>query len=331
MKSRFNTRRRATLWLVMLACLAMPFAPPAVAQAWPVKPLRIIVAYPPGGVSDATARAIGEKLAVFLGTRVVIENRAGAGGAIGLEALAKSAPDGYTIGFSAISPVALTPHLGKLNYDAARDIAPVVSVMYTPVLVVGTPAFTGGDFRDMIAMAQTRPGSLRWATSGSATVGHLVLEQIKASSGVNITHIPYKGGGQQLTDALGGNFEILSSNVGATQLQHIKAGKFKALAVGSPTRLEVLPDVPTLAELGFPQANLTSLFGIFAPAKTPAAVIARLNADINKVLQMPEIRQRLLEADNIPTGGSPADFARQIAIDSDSNARIINAANIKAE
>ena len=331
MKSRFNTRRRATLWLVMLACLAMPFAPPAVAQAWPVKPLRIIVVYPPGGVSDATARAIGEKLAVFLGTRVVIENRAGAGGAIGMEALAKSAPDGYTIGFSAISPVALTPHLGKLNYDAARDIAPVVSVMYTPVLVVGTPAFTGGDFRDMIAMAQTRPGSLRWATSGSATVGHLVLEQIKASSGVNITHIPYKGGGQQLTDALGGNFEILSSNVGATQLQHIKAGKFKALAVGSPTRLEVLPDVPTLAELGFPQANLTSLFGIFAPAKTPAAVIARLNADINKVLQMPEIRQRLLEADNIPTGGSPADFARQIAIDSDSNARIINAANIKAE
>ena len=331
MKSRSNTRRRATLWLVMLACVAMPFAPPAVAQAWPVKPLRIIVVYPPGGVSDATARAIGEKLAVFLGTRVVIENRAGAGGAIGMEALAKSAPDGYTIGFSAISPVALTPHLGKLNYDAARDIAPVVSVMYTPVLVVGTPAFTGGDFRDMIAMAQTRPGSLRWATSGSATVGHLVLEQIKASSGVNITHSPYKGGGQQLTDALGGNFEILSSNVGATQLQHIKAGKFKALAVGSPTRLEVLPDVPTLAEIGFPQANLTSLFGIFAPAKTPAAVIARLNADINKVLQMPEIRQRLLEADNIPTGGSPADFARQIAIDSDSNARIIKAANIKAE
>ncbi|MEO6018306.1 MAG: tripartite tricarboxylate transporter substrate binding protein [Polaromonas sp.] len=301
------------------------------AQAWPAKPLRIIVVYPPGGVSDATARAIGEKLAVLLGTRVVIENRAGAGGTIGMEALAKSAPDGYTIGFSAISPVALTPHLGKLNYDAAHDIAPVVSVMYTPVLVVGTPAFTGRDFRDMIAMAQARPGSLRWATSGSATVGHLVLEQIKASSGVNITHIPYKGGGQQLTDALGGNFEILSSNVGVTQLQHVRAGKFKALAVGSPARLDVLPDVPTLAELGFPSANLTSLFGIFAPAKTPAALIQRLNADINKVLQMPDIRQRLVDADNIPTGGSPADFARQIAIDSDSNARIIKAANIKAE
>jgi tripartite-type tricarboxylate transporter receptor subunit TctC len=153
---------------------------------------------------------------------------------------------------------------------------------------------------------------VRWATSGAATVGHRVLEQVSLASGARFVHIPYKGGAQQLNDALSGQFEVLSSNVGPLQLAHVKAGRLKALAVGAPARLAVLPQVPTLAELGFGQANLASVFGIFAPGNTPDAVVARLNAALNAALQAPQIRERLLEADNLPTGGSAAAFAAQI-------------------
>ena len=277
------------------------------------------------------ARALAEKLSVQLGVPVVVENRAGAGGGVGMEAVAKAAPDGYTVGFSAISPLALNPHLGRTNFDPAKDIAPVASVMYTPVLVVGTPAFEGKSFADLLALARARPGQIRWGTSGQATVGHMVLEQLKAVAGVDITHIPYKGGGQQLNDALSGQFEILSTNVAGTQLQQVKSGKFKALAVGAPGRIEALPDVPTLAELGFASANLVSLFGIFAPGRTPEAVLSRLNAEINKALQLADIRNRLIAAENVPAGGSAAEFARQIAVESNNNARIIKAANIRLE
>nr|WP_328700324.1 tripartite tricarboxylate transporter substrate binding protein [Caenimonas soli] len=317
----------------MLVTLAgLPFAAGAQQpQPWPARPLRIIVAYPTGGLSDGVARALAEKLSVQLGVPVVVENRAGAGGGVGMEAVAKAAPDGYTVGFSAISPLALNPHLGRTNFDPAKDIAPVASVMYTPVLVVGTPAFEGKSFADLLALARARPGQIRWGTSGQATVGHMVLEQLKAVAGVDITHIPYKGGGQQLNDALSGQFEILSTNVAGTQLQQVKSGKFKALAVGAPGRIEALPDVPTLAELGFALANLVSLFGIFAPGRTPEAVLSRLNAEINKALQLADIRNRLIAAENVPAGGSSAEFARQIAVESNNNARIIKAANIRLE
>jgi tripartite-type tricarboxylate transporter receptor subunit TctC len=315
-----------------LALAALPFAA-AQAQnaAWPSRPVRIVVAYPPGGLSDGVARALAEKLAAQLGVAVVVENKPGAGGALGMDAVAKAAPDGYTIGFSAISPLALNPHLGKLPYDAVKDIAPVASVMYTPVIVAGTPAFAGRSFADLVGAAKAKPGQLRWGTSGQATIGHLMLEQVKTLAGVDITHIPYKGGGQQLNDALGGQYEVISTNVSGAVVQHVKAGKFKPLAMGAPARLESMPDVPTLAELGLAPANLVSLFGVFAPARTPEAVVARLNAEINRAVQQPDIRNRLLAADNVPTGGSPADFARQIATESDANARIIKSANIRLE
>ncbi|NPC56418.1 Bug family tripartite tricarboxylate transporter substrate binding protein [Caenimonas soli] len=317
---------------ILVTLAGLPFAAGAQQpQPWPARPLRIIVAYPTGGLSDGVARALAEKLSVQLGVPVVVENRAGAGGGVGMEAVAKAAPDGYTVGFSAISPLALNPHLGRTNFDPAKDIAPVASVMYTPVLVVGTPAFEGKSFADLLALARARPGQIRWGTSGQATVGHMVLEQLKAVAGVDITHIPYKGGGQQLNDALSGQFEILSTNVAGTQLQQVKSGKFKALAVGAPGRIEALPDVPTLAELGFALANLVSLFGIFAPGRTPEAVLSRLNAEINKALQLADIRNRLIAAENVPAGGSSAEFARQIAVESNNNARIIKAANIRLE
>ena len=191
--------------------------------------------------------------------------------------MARAAPDGHTLAFSAVSPLTLRPHLGAVGYDPLRDIVPVASVMFTPVVLVGTPAFSGSQFADVVAQARARPHELRWASSGLATAGHLVLEQVQMGSGIRVTHIPYKGGGQQLTDALGGQFELLSTNVAPAQLRHIEAGRFKPLAVGSPERLAVLPGVPTFAELGLPQANITSLFGVSPiPMKVAVGVAAYL-------------------------------------------------------
>ena len=322
-----SVRRRVLASLALAAALPLG----AQAQTWPAKPIRIIVAYPAGGVSDVVARALGDKLSERLGTPVVVENKAGAGGTIGMDAVAKAAPDGYSFGFSAISPLVLNPHLGKSPFDTANDIAPVASVIASPVLLLGTSALAAKDFRELVAAAKARPGALRWATSGPASLGHIVLEQVKAGAGVDITHIPYKGGGQQINDALGGQFEVLSVNAGPAIMGHLKAGKLKALAVGSPARLEQLPQVPTLAELGLPAANLASVFGLFAPAGTPAAAIGRLNAEVNKLLKDKDVLQKIDAADNVPTGGSTADFAKFIAGESSSNARIIKAAGIKGE
>ena len=320
-----SVRRRVLASLALAAALPLG----AQAQTWPAKPIRIIVAYPAGGVSDVVARALGDKLSERLGTPVVVENKAGAGGTIGMDAVAKAAPDGYTLGFSAISPLVLNPHLGTPPYDATRDIVPVASVMYSPVLLLGTQAAKERDFRSLLATAKAQPGQVRWATSGLASLGHIMLEHIMQGSGVQITHVPYKGGGQQLNDALSGQFEVLSTNAGPAVMQQIKAGKLHPLAVGAPARLTTLPNVPTLGELGLPAANLNSVFGMFAPAGVPAAVLERLNSEINRALALPDIQARLEASDNVPTGGSAEAFRRQIASESQSNARIIRAANIR--
>jgi tripartite-type tricarboxylate transporter receptor subunit TctC len=324
-------RRTAMLALLAAAGTLLPGA--AAAQAAPALPktLKLIVAYPAGGVSDVVARALGDRLAAQMGITVVVENRAGASGAIGMDAVAKAAPDGATLGFSAISPLVLSPHLGKLPFDPMKDVAPVASVMYSPVLLVATPASKARDFRALVAEAKAQPGAVRWATSGPASLGHIVLEQVRAATGVDITHVPYKGGGQQLNDALGGQFEILSTNASPTLTSHIQSGKLRPLAAGAPGRLDSLPQVPTLGELGFNAANISSQFGVFAPGATPPALVARYNAEINKALASPELRAKLTATDNVPTGGTAAAFAKEIATEFESNGRIVKAANIKAD
>lgn len=322
-----------TSWLrrALLASLAFCFSLGASAQPWPSKPVRIVVAYPAGGVSDVVARALADKLTSALGQSVVVENKAGASGSIGVDAVAKAAPDGHTLGFAAISPLSLNPHLGKSPFDPVKDIVPVVSVMYSPVLLLATSASDSRDFKGLIDAARAKPGAIRWATSGNASLGHIMLEQIANAAKVQITHVPYKGGGQQMNDALSGQFEVLSSNAGPTLLQHVKAGKLRVLAVGSPARLDSLPAVPTLAELGYGAANLSSTFGLFAPAGTPPSVIERINVEVNQALAQADLRGKLLATDNVPTGGSAAEFARVIATESDNNARIIRASRIQAD
>jgi tripartite-type tricarboxylate transporter receptor subunit TctC len=289
-------------------------------------PLRIVVAYPPGGVSDAIARALAAELALRLGVPVQVENRPGAGGAIALRSLARAVPDGRQLVLSAITPLALDAQLRAGAAAGERGgsplVVPVAGVMLTPSLLVGTPAFRGRSFADLLAIARERPGSLRWATSGIATTGHLVLEQVRAVGGIAVTHVPYKGGGQQLSDALAGQFELLSTNVGALQLRYVRSGRFKALAVGAPQRVPPLPDVPTLAELGLPQANLASRFGLFAPGGTPLARLRQLNAAVDTALRQPAIRGALLESGSLPMGGSVEAFADEIAR---SNAEITRA------
>ncbi|MES2948719.1 MAG: tripartite tricarboxylate transporter substrate binding protein [Pseudomonadota bacterium] len=271
---------------------------------------------------------MAQKLSHRLGVPVYVENRAGMGGGMGIGLLSKAAADGYTFAFSATSPLSLSPHLLPTSYDPFRDIAPVISVMQTPILLVGTPAFKGTRFQDLFTLGQGE-NPLRWATSGHATTGYLVMESVRRASKLDIVHIPYKGGGQQLMEALNGQFELLSTNMGETQLQYIRQGRLKPLAVGAPARLKQLPDVPTFAELGIAQANLTSSFGIFAPAKTPATILARLNAALNEILQLTDIRALLQSIDNMPTGGTATEFADQIAREWEVNRRLVQAQHLK--
>ena len=298
---------------------------------WPVKSLKLVVAYPPGGVSDHVARLLAERLAQRLNVAVVVENKAGASGALGVNAVAKSAPDGATLVFSALSPLTLSPHLGKPLFDPLQDIAPVSGVMTSPVLLLATTATPISDFKGMLAAAKAQPGGWRWATSGAASIGHVMLEQLRAAAQVDFTHIPYKGGGPYISDALSAQFELLSVNSSAAVLQHIQAGKLRAVAVGSPSRLASLPQVPTLAECGFAAANLSSHFGVFAPGGTPAAMLAQWNAEIQAVLSQPALRERLSSAECIPLKTSVAEFSRSVAQEYEAMGRIVKAARIVGE
>ena len=317
-------------WRCLAPALLLLHVAFAEAQVVP-RTIHLIVGYPTGGIADVIARALAAKLSVQLGSTFVVENKAGASGTIGMDAVAKATPDGATLGFSAVSPLVLNPHLGKSPFDAQKDIAPVASVMYSPVLLLATPATGTRDFASLLEDARARPGAVRWATSGQASIGHIVLEQLRAAANVDITHIPYKGGGQQLNDALGGQFEVLSINAGAAVSAQIRSGGLRPLAVGAPARLAKLPAVPTLAELGYPAANLSSLFGVFAPAGTSPILIEKINHEINQALASPDLRERLLASDNVPTGGSAESFADEIATEFEDNGRIIRAAHIQAD
>ena len=310
--------------------LAAVLALPAAAQTFPSKPVRIIVVYPPGGTSDAVTRLLAEKLAATLGQQVLVENRGGAGGAIGMDAMAKSAPDGHTIAFSAISPVTLLPHVGKVPYDALKDIAPLASVMYSPVYLLATPSFAGKDFADVVAQSKAKPGSLRVGTSGIATLGHLMVEQLRIA-GLDLTHIPYKGGGQVITDAAGGQFELFTANPSPGVNTMLQQGKFRILAVAAPKRLPALPAIPTMTELGYPDSNYTSHFGFFAPSKAPEAVLKRLHAEINAALALPDVADRLVKLDNVVAPSSVEQFAQVVRREYEANAKIVAKAGIRSE
>ncbi|MBP7564728.1 MAG: tripartite tricarboxylate transporter substrate binding protein [Burkholderiaceae bacterium] len=275
--------------------------------------VRIVVAYPPGGVSDAAARLLATLLEPALQAPVIVENRGGAGGSVALAGVARAAPDGRTLGFSAISPLTLSPHFGV----AAPPVVPVIGVMRTPQLLVATPAMAATGFADMLRLARARAasaaGGLRWATSGVGTLGHLILEEVRRATQLDVVHIPYAGGAPQLQDALAGRFELLSTNLAPLQLDYVASGRLVPLALGARQRTALLPQVPTFAEVDCPGANRSSLFGLFAPQGTPAVQVARLHAACSTALRQPAFVQMLGGSGNESGADTAEAFAREIA------------------
>jgi tripartite-type tricarboxylate transporter receptor subunit TctC len=316
--------------LLLLATLAASTCPTWAADNWPSRPVRVIVPYAPGGTSDAAMRLLAERLSPALGQTVVVENRPGASGTTGVDAMAKST-DGHTFAFSAISPVTLNPHLQKVPYDPLKDVLPVASVMYSPVYFVATGAFTGKSFADVLSQARAEPGKLNVASSGMGSVGHLMLEQISRKAGVKFNHIPYKGSGQVINDAAGGQFELFTTNPSPAVNGLIAQGKLRVLAVAAGQRLPGFPEAPTFTELGHPDANLSSVFGVFAPARTPPEVVKRLNAEFNKLLAEKEVQERLAKLDNIVSPSTPEQFAARLQREHDANARVVKDAGFRLD
>lgn len=299
------------------------------AAPWPSQPLRLIVPYPAGGVNDVVARLFGERLARTLGQPVVVDNKPGAGATIGMAELAK-AHDQHTLAFGAISPLTLNPYLMKVAYDPLTDILPVASVMYAPVYVMATRALQAQRFEDVLRQVKTTQG-VSVATSGYGTLGHIMVEQLIRATGGRFVHVPYKGGSQLITDAAGAQFELLLANPFGPINALIAQGKLRVLATTGPQRAASFPQLPTLGELGWDKANLTSLFGFYAPKGTEAAVVARLNAAINQLLRSQDMRQRLLQLDNVPLPLSAEAFGTLIRKDYALNGVVIEQAGIQAQ
>src|SRR5215831_18904649 len=289
---------KGSLLVLLLAATA------ATAQEWPTRPIRVIVSFPPGGTVDITARIVQPKLSESLGQTVVIENRGGAGGAVATEAVARSAPDGYTFLYT-LSSHTINPFLYKLSYDVERDFAPVSLLVSVPQLIAANPSVPAKTLRELVAAAKGRPGAYSYASPGSGTPGHIAGELLKLKAGINIVHVPYKGGGPAVVDTIAGQMPMLILTASAA-LSFARAGKLRALAVTTLKRSPAAPEIPTVAEeLNLPDYEVDSWVAMFAPAKTPAAIIARMQKEVARVVQLPDVRQRLLEQGADPVGSSP--------------------------
>ena len=312
---------------VGLACLA-PL--PALAQGYPNKPVRLVVPFPPGGPLDATGRLIGQKLTEAWGQSVVVDNRPGAGGNIGADLVAKSPPDGYTVVMGALSTHAVNPSLyPSMPYDAVKDFAPITLVAITPNVLVVNPSLPVHSVQELIAYAKAHPGKLAFGSGSNGSAGHLAGELFKVDAGVDMVHVPYRGAAPALTDVIGGQVQAIFSSVTST-VEYIKAEKVRALAVTSTARSEVLPDVPTVADF-VPGYEASNWWGIAAPQATPAEIVDRLNTEINTSFADDKIKARLADLGGPPLAGSPADFRKLIADETEKWGKVIRAANIKPE
>ena len=317
--------------MLRFVLFALFLATNATAQTWPVKPVKIVVPFSPGGFADSGARAISDKLAARLGQSVVIENRVGASGNIGAEAVAKSAPDGYTLLLGFDGTMVINPHVfAKIPFDTLRDFAPVTKLGDAPSLVVAHPSVPAKDLRELIALAKAKPGSLSYGTSGTGNTPHLVGEMLNLRAGTDFQHIPYKGGAQAIADAVGGQIPLVFTAIASAQ-GFLRAGKLKALGVTSTARVAALPDVPTFIESGLPDFVVNSWIGILAPAKTPRPIVERLQRDIAAVLKDPDVQARYAVLGNEPVGNTPDEYAAQIKTDLAHWGVIVKRAGIRIE
>lgn len=323
--------RRSLLAAATLA-VALPFAASsAQAQAWPDKPIRIVVGFAPGGFTDVLGRLIGQKLSERLGQPVVVENKPGAAGTLGADQVAKAKPDGYTLLLAHSNSNSVAPALyPKLPYNILADFTPIIPVANTPLLLTVHPSVAAKDVKEFVALAKARPGALRYASSGGGSAQHLAAERFQLATGTQMTHIPYKGSGQAIVDLLSGQVE-LNFESPPNVMTHAKAGKLRLLAITSNKRSALLPDVPTMAEAGVKNAEMLQWFAVMGPAKMPADITRRLNTEIAAILKMPDVAEKIASQGGEIMGGSSEDFAKFIASDSAAFARLVKEAKITLE
>jgi tripartite-type tricarboxylate transporter receptor subunit TctC len=315
----------------VVAAIAAFLSFSAAAQGYPSKPIRLIVPFAAGGGNDNVARLVGKRLADSLGQPVLVDNRPGAGGMVGAELAAKSAPDGYTLFLGGVGSHAINPNLHeKLPYDPIKDFAPVELLAQAPLVLVVHPSVPANSVAELTAYARAHPGKLNFASNGNGSSSQLAAVMFDSMAGVDMVHVPYKGLSPALTDLLSGQVQLMFSSVVAI-LPHIKAGKLRALAVTGAKRLASLPELPTIAESGLPGYEASSWYGILAPAGTPRNIVARLNAELTKALEQPEVRASLLAEGAEPVGGSPEAFAAHIRAEKERLGKLIRDAKIRLE
>jgi len=303
----------------------------ALAQAWPARPIRIVVPFPAGGGTDIIARETSQRVARATGWTFVIDNKPGAGGNLGVDAVVKSPADGYTVVLGQSSNLAINPTLyAHLPYDPRKDLAPIVLLANAPLVMVTGTSMPYRTLADAVKAAQARPGQVNFASPGNGTVAHLTSELFQKAAGVKTQHVPYKGASQALTDVISGTVDLYLASV-PTLLGHIRQGKVRALAVTSARRVDDLPGVPTINESGYQGFDAVTWFGLLAPAGTPRDVVARLNAEFNKALKQPELAKRLADEGADPAGGTPEQFAALIKDEIPRWGKVVKDAGVKID
>jgi tripartite-type tricarboxylate transporter receptor subunit TctC len=316
---------RLTLGVLLLALPGF-----ALAQAYPSKPIRIVVAFAPGGIADFAARSFSQRLAETLGQPVVIENRAGAGGVLGAEVVARAAPDGYTLLVTSISHT-INPSVRKsLPFDAVRDFAPVTLIMDAPNFLVVHPSLPAKSVKELVAIARARPGQISYASSGTGTSTHLSGELFKALSRIDLVHVPYKSGGPAVIDLVGGHMQMMFSTL-PTVLGHVRAGKLRGLAVTGAKRFPAVQEYPTMIEAGVPGYEVSGWSGLFAPAGVPREIVTRLAGEIGKILRAPDLRERFATLGAEPVGNSPDEFAAFVRSEIAKWKKVVDFAKIQSD
>ena len=312
-----------------LATAAALMAPPLAAQNYPTRPIRLVIPYPPGGGADNVARIFAPRLGDALGQQIVIDNRGGAAGIVGAEIVAKSKPDGYTL-LDDSSSRAVNPALHKLSFDTVRDFTPIGMIVANPNLLVVHPSLPVRTVRDLINLAKARPGQVIYASSGIGSAPHLAVELFKYMTKVNMVHVPYKGGGPALADLVGGHVQLLVPNI-ASGLPFVKTGRLRAVAVTSEQRSRSAPEIPTIAEAGLPGYEIHEWNALFAPAGTPPEIIARLNAELNKVLAAPDVQERFFQMGSEAAPGTATGLGDYVVAEIARWGKIIRDMGIKVE
>ena len=324
-----KTMRAACRAVPVLLCALL--APTASAQDYPSKPIRLVVAFPPGGSTDIIGRMVAQKLGERLGQQVVIDNRGGAGGTIGTEIAARANPDGYTLTMGTTSThVIAAGAYAKLKYDPVKDFEPLTLVATTPYLLVVNPGVRANTLKEFIALAKAQPGKLNYASAGTGTTTQLAMEMLKTAAGIDLVHAPYNGNAPANTATLGGQVQALFGSMPAV-LTQAKAGRLRPLAVGTPKRSPSLPDVPSVAESGYPGFDASLWLGFFAPKGTPAPILKRLQAELTAIAQSPEMKEQFERNGAEPLTNTPAEFTKLIKTEIDKYTKVIKAAGIKLE